>query len=107
MKNRDIVLINETLKIIDEMFYNGEKVNFYTVKDKAQVSRKFLYDNIELYEKIDFYRKLNPMSDKQRIEFLKEENNSLLERIELYNNQIIDKLYKSQDGTEPSCDIIN
>ena len=36
-------MVLETLRLIDKMFYNGEKVNFYTVATKAKVSRPFLY----------------------------------------------------------------
>lgn len=32
-------IVEETLKLIDKMFYNGEKINYYDVSKKANVSR--------------------------------------------------------------------
>ena len=82
-------LVDDTLKIIDKMFYMGEKINFYTVKEKADVSRTFLYKHPEIVNKINYYKKLNSMPIIKRVEYFKKENKTLMQRVDAYEELII------------------
>lgn len=44
-------IVEETLKIIDKMYYNEEKINYYTVVANVKVSIRFLYSYNEIIEK--------------------------------------------------------
>lgn len=83
-------LSSEILQIIDKMFYNCEKINYYTVCKKAQVSRQTLYNNAEISSKISYYRKFNNLTIDKRISLLKEENNKTQLILQNYENILID-----------------
>ena len=82
-------LIKHTLKTINEMFANGEKINYYTVAEKAEVSRTFLYNHKAIVSKIAYYKKLNALSHEKRIEHFKKENNLLRKRLSTYEDLLI------------------
>lgn len=60
-------LLENTLQIIEQMFCDNEKVTFYSVCQKADVSRGFLYNHSEIIEKISFYRNFNNLDHKEKI----------------------------------------
>lgn len=88
-------------KIVSEMVFLNEKVNFNSVSQKANVSKSWLYKNIEIRERIEQLRnrqiiitdnqksrKKSRSEDamiktlKQRIKQLEKENKHLNERIQ-------------------------
>lgn len=83
-------LASEILQIIDKMFYDGDKINYYTVCEKAQVSRQTLYNNVEISNKISLYRKFNSLNVDERISLLKEENDKIQSKIQNYENVLVD-----------------
>ena len=85
-------LLEDTLQIIEQMFYNNEKITFYSVCEKAGVSRKFLYNHPEIIEKISFYRNFNSLDHKKRLNQLKSQNQKMCERLHLYEDALIDSL---------------
>ncbi|MBL7247480.1 DUF6262 family protein [Heyndrickxia sporothermodurans] len=48
----------KVINTINEMIANGEKVTFYSVYQKAGVSKSFVYNNKEIREVIEQHRKL-------------------------------------------------
>lgn len=93
-------LISIVKAAINEMIETGEKINFFTVAEKAQVSRQFLYNHQETKELIEKYRII---TDDNKYEILckslKEENKNLLKTIEAYDEQIL----KVLSETSLSC----
>lgn len=85
-------LAQEILTIIDKMYYSGEKISYYSVCEKAQVSRKTLYNHPEIAEKISYYRKFNSLGIDERISVLKNENAKLQTQLHDYENLVIDCL---------------
>lgn len=83
-------MVLETLRLIDKMFYNGEKVNFYTVATKAKVSRPFLYKHEEIVNKISYYRNFNSLSVEEKFQKLNNENKELLEKLNQYDDYFLD-----------------
>lgn len=55
---------NKVVKVIKEMVKNEEKINFYSVYQKAGVSKSFVYNNPTIRELIEKYRS-NPIKNKQ------------------------------------------
>ena len=101
MKNYDYLdkktpLVVETLEIIDEMFNNGEVVNFVTVAQKAMVSRSFLYNYPEIEDEINFCREFNDLNLDDRIKFLRAKNKIMLRNIAMYEKEIIETLLKGK-----------
>ena len=101
MKNYDYLdkktpLVVETLEIIDEMFNNGEVVNFVTVAKKAMVSRSFLYNYPEIEDEINFCREFNDLNLDDRIKFLRTKNKIMLRNIAMYEKEIIEALLKGK-----------
>lgn len=92
-------LLEEVLEVIDEMFYNNEKITYYSVSEKALVARKTLYNHPEIKEKIKYYKKFNSLSIDERINLVKEENRQLKDSIEKYENLAIEQLIKNQKST--------
>lgn len=66
--------VKDVLRIIDEMFFNSEKISFYSVSKKANVSRSFLYKQDKLNKKICYYRQFNNSTLEERIKHLKDKN---------------------------------
>lgn len=85
-------LLEDTLRIIEQMFYNGEHITFYSVCKKADVSRGFLYNHSEIIEKISFYRNFNSLDYKERLTQLNSQNQKMRERLHLYEDALIDSL---------------
>ncbi|OCB00134.1 DUF6262 family protein [Clostridium beijerinckii] len=44
------------LEVINSMIRNGEKITFYSVYNKAGVSKSFVYNNEEIRNRIEFCR---------------------------------------------------
>lgn len=85
-------LLEDTLNIIEQMFCNKEKITFTSVCQKADVSRKFLYNHAEIVERISLYRSLNNLNDKERLNKLHSQNQKMRERLSLYEDALIDSL---------------
>lgn len=85
-------LLEDTLLIIEQMFYNNEKITFYSVCEKAGVSRKFLYNHPEIIEKITFYRAFNSLEHKERLTQLNSQNQKMRELLNRYEEALIDSL---------------
>ena len=90
-------MVEETLKLIDNMFYNEEKINYYTVAAKAKVSRRFLYAHKEIVEKITYYKHFNSLSIQERFLKLKTENEEMNKRLMVYDKLIIKHLSSYED----------
>ena len=89
-------LVVETLEIINEMFNNGEVINFATVAKKAMVSRSFLYNYPEIEDEINFCREFNDLNLDERIQYLKLKNKTMLNNIAMYEKEIIEALLKGK-----------
>lgn len=85
-------LLEDTLKIIEQMFYDGEHITFYSVCKRADVSRGFLYNHPEIIEKISFYRNFNSLAHKERLTQLNSQNQKMREHLSLYEDALIDSL---------------
>ena len=85
-------LLEDTLKVIEQMFYNGKHITFYSVCKRADVSRGFLYNHPEIIEKISFYRNFNSLDHKERLTILNSQNQKMHERLSLYEDALIDSL---------------
>ena len=83
-------MVESTLDLIDKMFYSGEKINFYTVANKAKVSRPFLYKHKEIVDKISYYRNFNSLSVEEKFHKLNLENKELLEKLNRYDEYFLD-----------------
>lgn len=86
------VLLEDTLNIIEQMFYNKEKITFSSICQKADVSRKFLYNHAEIVEKISFYRNFNSLDHKERLTQLNSQNQKMRELLNRYDEALIDSL---------------
>lgn len=88
-------LISETISVIDDMFYKSETINFYTVAEKAMVSRSFLYNHSELRSRIERYKSIpDDYKFDERYKTLVDNNKQLLARLQAYDEQLI-KLLKA------------
>lgn len=47
---------NKVLEVLDDMVKNNENITFYSVYNKAEVSKSFVYNNEEVREAIEHYR---------------------------------------------------
>lgn len=59
-KEKTEVKKKKVLDTINEMVNNGEQITFYSVYQKAGVSKSFVYGNKEIRNVIEFYRE-NPI----------------------------------------------
>lgn len=89
-------MVEETLKLIDRMFYNEEKINYYTVAAKAKVSRPFLYAHPEIVEKILYYKNFNSLSFQERFLKLNSENELLRNHLNKYDEFLLKHYIHSQ-----------
>lgn len=55
---------NKVLEVLDDMVKNNENITFYSVYNKAGVSKSFVYNNEEVREAIEHYR-TNPVKKTQ------------------------------------------
>lgn len=89
-------MVEETLKLIDKMFYEQEKINYYTVAAKAKVSRRFLYSHNEIIEKITYYKHFNSLSIQDRFLKLNSENELLRNHLNKYDEFLLKHYIHSQ-----------
>lgn len=87
-------LLESTLKIIDDMFYQGKKITYNRVSKEADVSKGFLYGHKEIVEKITYYKTFNKLSTDDRIILIENENKEMRERIAKYEDILIEILEK-------------
>lgn len=88
-------MVATTLNMIDGMFYNQENINISSVAKKCGVSRQFVYNHQELIDRISFYNDFNSLSVKERVDSLKSQNAKLFERLNKYDELIVNRLVKS------------
>lgn len=55
---------SKVLEVLDDMVKNNENITFYSVYNKAGVSKSFVYNNSEVREAIEHYR-TNPVKQMQ------------------------------------------
>lgn len=85
------------LEVIDAMLRSGEKITFYSVYNKAGVSKSFVYNNDEIRSKIEFCRagelKADDVKDSKDllIDELNKEVQQLREKLSEYKK---DELWK-------------
>lgn len=87
-------LLESTLKIIDDMFYQGKKITYNRVSKEADVSKGFLYSHKEIVEKITYYKTFNKLSIDDRILLVKSQNEELEKKITQYEDLLITLLEK-------------
>lgn len=86
-------LIESVKMIIDEMIKSGEKITFYSVAEKAEVSRQFLYNHTELSELISSCRLCTDKDEYEvRRQILTNENKKLLQKLSIYEEQLFNKI---------------
>ncbi|MDF2882898.1 MAG: hypothetical protein K0R54_3455 [Clostridiaceae bacterium] len=85
------------LEVINSMIRNGEKITFYSVYNKAGVSKSFVYNNEEIRNRIEFCRSgaldIGEVKDNKDIliDELNKEVEMLREKLREYNK---DELWK-------------
>lgn len=87
-----IELINNVKSVVNQMILDNEKITYYSVAEKAEVSRSFLYSHSELKELIEICRICSQKDEFAfRRQLLLNENKRLLQRLQAYEEQLINK----------------
>lgn len=112
-KEKTKVTLEKVNKAIRELSLNGDKVNFNSVSQTSGVSKTFLYNNIEVKNRIEdlrekqVSREMNQrakydktakakdiiiMAKDKKIKELQEENKKLREQLEILRGKLYEKI---------------
>lgn len=85
-KNKTVETQQKAINAINEMKKNGEKITYYSVRQKTGISKSFLYNNEEvsalIRENVEEERSKITSPEHEEYLKLKKENKSLKKRIE-------------------------
>ena len=87
--------ITKTLEIINNMFYEGEKLSIRLIANKAGVSTDFIYKHVELIGRIKHLKSLPPdAKNKERVEAIFNDNIKLINKLNNISDIIIEQIDK-------------